>query len=94
MWCRSVQPLPRYGDFSIFKKVTVRHLRFLKIQNLTADTVQRVNVKLRNFVPMGQTVAEISPFSFFKDGRPPHEIFKSLEFYRPLELRGPICITM
>jgi len=31
--CRSVKPLRKYGRFSIFKMVAVRHLGFLKFGN-------------------------------------------------------------
>jgi len=50
---------------------------------------------LPNFVQIGQTVVEISPFFDFQDGgHPPSWIFKSWKFSLPVPFGGPKCVIM
>jgi len=81
--CRSVKPFQRYGriwNFSRWRPSAI--LNFKKFKILTAHTLQRAKMHHRaNFLQIGQGVAEIWPFSIFKDGgRPPSWIFKSWKF--------------
>jgi len=39
MLSQSAKPLPRYGDFSIFKMAAVRHLGFLNLENFNGQHV-------------------------------------------------------
>jgi len=67
----SVNPLPRYIHFRFFKMAAIRHLGFVKMEILTAVTVWMANMRhLPNFVPIGQSVAEIFLFFDFSRWRP------------------------
>ena len=59
-----------------FKIAAIHHLRFFKIEILTASTVCMVSMRHRaKFRFDRSTVAEIWPFSFFLDGGcPPSRI--------------------
>jgi len=61
--CYTMQVLPhklRYGDLTVFKMTAIRHLGFFKLENLTAFTVKRGNVRrLPNLMAIGRTVAEL-----------------------------------
>ena len=72
MFWRSVKPLPRYGDFLIFKMASVGHFLFSKFKILMVDYVERVNMRhLPNFVEIARTVAKILRFNCFQNGGPP-----------------------
>ena len=82
--CRSVEPLPRYGRFSIFKMAAVRHLRLSKLANFNCFIPLRglKCVILPNFMQNGQTVAEIWPFFDFQDGGHPPRSIRHLGFFK------------
>jgi len=69
---KSVKPLPRYGDFSIFQGGDRHHLGVLNFKFLTERTLKRVELRhLPTLVEIGQTVDEIWRFfySFEDSGR-------------------------
>jgi len=65
---RSIEPLLRYGDFSIFRDGGRRHAGFLKFEIFNGRTRQKL--ELRHFAKFGQNLSnhgrDMVIFRFFK----------------------------
>ena len=94
---RSVEPIRRYGRFSMFQDGSRRHLGFCKFQIFNGWDAQegRTASACQILVKSFKTRLRYGDFSIFQDGgRPLSWISKSWKFQLPVPFGGPICVTV
>jgi len=93
---KSIEPLPRYGDFSIFQDGGRRHLGFLKCEIFNGRTPKRVELHHRTKFRRNRTYRgwDMAIFPFSRWLPPPFWICKILNFWRLGRSRGSNYIRL